>query len=283
MSGTGPDWLEVKRGDAPLIVSFPHTGVEIPGDIERRLVSPWMGRKDADWWIDQLYDFAEGLGATLVRTRVSRTVIDPNRDPSGVSLYPGQATTGLCPDTSFDGEPMYLDGQAPEAAEIAARRARWFDPYHEALADEIARLKARHGAVVLYDAHSIRSDIPRLFEGELPHFNIGTNSGASCSPGLAAAVEAACAATDYSWVVNGRFKGGYTTRHYGRPEDGVHAIQMELACRGYVDEPRGPVGPGAWPVAYDPAYAQPMRAALTEVLQACLATARQLPGAKTPR
>jgi N-formylglutamate deformylase len=280
---TDADFLEIRRGDAPLIVSFPHTGTEIPGDIEQRLVSPWLGRKDADWWIDQLYDFAEGLGATMIRTRISRTVVDPNRDPSGISLYPGQATTGLCPDTSFDGEPMYQDGREPDEAEIAVRRDRYFDPYHATLAAEIARLKARHGAVVLYDAHSIRSDIPRLFEAELPHFNIGTNSGASCDAALAAAVQAACTSTNYTTVLNGRFKGGYTTRHYGRPEDGVHAIQMELSCRGYIDEPRGPVGPDNWPVPYDPAYAQPMRAALTGVLKACLATAPQLAGAKTTR
>jgi N-formylglutamate deformylase len=277
------DFLEIRRGNAPLIVTFPHTGTEIPPEYERRLVSPWMGRKDADWWIDQLYDFAVDLDATMIRTRMSRTVIDPNRDPSGVSLYPGQATTGLCPDTSFDGEQMYQDGLGPDEAEIAVRRDRFFDPYHATIAAEIARLKAKHGAVVLYDAHSIRSDIPRLFEGELPHFNIGTNSGASCNPDLAAAVQSACEATSYSSVLNGRFKGGYTTRHYGRPEDGVHAIQMELACRGYVDEPRGPVAEGAWPVPYDPAYAQPMRDALTGVLKACLATAHQLAGAKTAR
>ena len=277
MSGS-PEFLEIRRGDAPLIVSFPHTGTEIPEEIEARLVSPWLGRKDADWWIDRLYDFAADLDATLIRTRVSRTVIDANRDPSGVSLYPGQATTGLCPDSSFDGEPMYREGLAPDDVEIAARRARWFDPYHAAIAAEIERLRAMHGAVVLYDAHSIRSDIPRLFEGELPHFNIGTNSGASCDPALAEAVRSACAATAYSWVLNGRFKGGYTTRHYGRPRDGIHAIQMELACRGYVDEPRGPVREGQWPVPYDPAYAQPMRTALTGVLSACLDTVHKLAG-----
>ncbi len=276
-----PDWLEIVRGEAPLIVSMPHTGTEIPPGIEARLVSPWLGRKDADWWVDRLYDFAAGLGATVVRTRVSRTVIDCNRDPSGVSLYPGQATTELCPTTTFDGQPLYRDGAGPDDAEVAARRAEWFDPYHGGIAAEIARLRARHGAVVLYDAHSIRSAVPRLFEGELPNFNIGTNSGASCAAALTAAVEAACAATGFSRVTNGRFKGGYTTRHYGRPQDGVHAIQMELACRGYMAEPPGDVGPDQWPTPFDPTFAQPMRAALTDVLQACLDIARHRAGAQT--
>lgn len=264
------DWLQVTRGDAPLVVSFPHTGTDIPPDIEDRLVSPWLARKDADWWIEKLYDFAPGLGATLVRTAVSRTVIDVNRDPSGASLYPGQATTELCPTTTFDGEPLYKPGHEPDAVEIARRRRTWFDPYHAALAAELDRLRAVHPRVVLYEAHSIRSRIPRLFEGELPNFNIGTNSGASCDPLLAEAVEAACEASDFSVVLNGRFKGGWTTRHYGRPEEGVHAVQMELACRGYMDDPDTPPAPGAWPTPWDPERALFMRHALHRVLDACL-------------
>ena len=271
------DWLIVRRGDAPLVLSFPHTGTEIPPDIEARLVSPWIGRKDADWWIDRLYDFGAELGATLVRTTMSRTVIDCNRDPSGVSLYPGQATTELCPTTTFDGEPLYRDGEAPGMAEVAQRRARWFDPYHGALEAELTRLRDAHGAVALYDCHSIRSRIPRLFEGDLPHFNIGTNSGASCDPRLTEAVQGACAASDYSHIVNGRFKGGYTTRHYGRPETGVHAIQMELSCRGYMHDPVD-FDPAAWPSPYDPHVAAPMRGVLTRVIQASIDAARQLAG-----
>jgi formiminoglutamase len=267
------DWLQVRRGDAPLVVSLPHTGTEIPADIEARLVSPWLARKDADWWVDRLYDFAGELGATTVRTAISRTVIDVNRDPSGVSLYPGQATTELCPTTTFDGEPLYLPGQAPDDAEIARRRTTWFLPYHDGLAAEIERLRALHGQVVLYEAHSIRSRIPRLFDGELPDFNIGTNGGASCATELAGAVEAACAASRFSYVLNGRFKGGWTTRRYGQPEIGVHAIQMELACRSYMDDPVEPPTPDAWPAPYRPDQAAPMRAALTQVLKAALAFA----------
>jgi len=274
-------WLDVAKGDAPLVLSLPHTGTDIPGEIEARLVSPWIGRKDADWWVDKLYAFGADLGATMVRTRISRTVIDVNRDPSGVSLYPGQATTELCPTTTFDGEPLYREGLAPDETEIAVRRLRWFDPYHTALATELQRLKARHGAVVLYDCHSIRSIIPRLFEGPLPHFNIGTNSGASCDPRLTAAVEAACAASAYSRVVNGRFKGGYTTRHYGQPEAGVHAIQMELACRGYMGDPAD-FDPACWPPPYDAAAAAPLGAVLTKIILACIETARDLAATRKP-
>lgn len=264
------DWLEVHRGDAPLIVSFPHTGTYLPADIEPRLVSPWLARKDADWWVHELYGFARDLGATMVRTRISRTVIDVNRDPSGASLYPGQATTELCPLTTFDGEPLYRDGQTPSADEIATRRRSWFLPYHEGLAAEIARLRSRFGTVVLYDAHSIRSRIPRLFEGELPHLNIGSNGGLTCAAELRAAVEEACALSKFSHVVDGRFRGGWTTRHYGEPEAGVHAIQMELACRSYMDEPEGPASEGAWPAPYNPTRAAPIRAVLQDVLQASL-------------
>jgi len=268
-----PDWLTVRRGEAPLIVSVPHAGTDLPAALQTRLVSPWLARKDADWWVDRLYDIAEGLGATTVRTAVSRTVIDVNRDPSGVSLYPGQATTGLCPTTTFDGEPLYREGEAPDEAEIAERRKAFFDPYHVALSAEVERLRERHGRLVLYEAHSIRSQIPRLFEGVLPHLNIGTNSGSSCDPALTSAVAGLCAASNLSLAVNGRFKGGWTTRRYGDPAAGVHAIQMELACRGYMREPIGPPSPDSWPAPYDPATAAPIRALLARILAACIAFA----------
>lgn len=261
--------VEVRRGTAPLVVSFPHTGTDVPAEIAG-FVSPWLARRDADWWIDRLYDFATDLGATTVRTTISRSAIDVNRDPSGASLYPGQATTELCPTTTFDGEPLYCEGREPDSEEIARRRSLWFDPYHQALAAELDRLRAAHPRVVLYDAHSIRSSIPRLFEGELPQFNIGTFSGASCDPALADAVEAECAASGLSHVRDGRFKGGWTTRHYGRPSGGVHAIQMELAMRGYMAEPEAPT-PDNWPTALD--RAAPLRVPLARILKACLAFA----------
>jgi N-formylglutamate deformylase len=263
-------WLTVLRGEAPLVVSMPHTGVDIPQDIESSLVSPWLARKDADWWVNILYDFAHGLGATVIRTAMSRTVIDVNRDPAGISLYPGQATTELCPTTTFDGEPLYRNGCAPEAAEVGRRRGAFFDPYHQAIGTELARLRLRHPDIVLYDCHSIRSNIPRLFDGTLPNFNIGTNNGVTCAPELTSAVEAVCASTGFTRVTNGRFRGGYTTRHYGVPGDGVHALQMELACRGYMREPPAPITQGEWPTGYDEATAAPMRAVLTCVLKACI-------------
>src|SRR3954464_8841674 len=236
-SGQQPGWLEISRGQAPLIVSLPHTGTEIPAEYERRLVSPWLSRKDADWWIHQLYDFAGDWGATVIRTAICRTVVDVNRDPSGVSLYPGQATTELCPFTTFDGEALYRPGFEPQSEEIALRRTTFFDPYHAAIASAITRLRAKHNSVVVYDCHSIRSTIPRLFEGTLPNFNIGTNNGTTCAPALTSAIEAVCDETGFTRVTNGRFRGGYTTRRYGKPADGVHAVQMELACRGYMREP----------------------------------------------
>lgn len=269
---TAPDWLVVARGEAPLVVSVPHAGTEIPDEFAARLVSPWLARKDADWHLDRLYDFAIGLGATVVRTTISRTVIDVNRDPSGVSLYPGQTTTALCPTETFDGEPLYLPGQSPDAADIAARRTRYFAPYHQALAVELARLRARHAHVVLYDGHSIRSVIPRLFPGELPQWNIGTNHGVTCSPRLTERIERHCDASGLSRVTNGRFTGGYITRHYGRPAEGVHAVQMELSCRGYMHEPAVPA-PGNWPSPYVDTAAAPLRASLYAILEDAVAFA----------
>ncbi|HLZ83501.1 MAG TPA: N-formylglutamate deformylase [Caulobacteraceae bacterium] len=273
MTSDPNDWLAVNERDAPLIVAFPHTGTDIPADIDRDLASSPLARQDADWWLDRLYDFAASLGATTVRTSISRTVIDVNRDPSGASLYPGQATTELCPTTTFDGEPLYRTGRAPDPAHVDERRRLWFEPYHAALADQIARLRSRHGRVVLYDAHSIRSIITRLFEGELPHFNIGTYGGASCDPVLTASIEAACAVPGFTQVTNGRFQGGWTTRRHGRPAEGVHAIQMEMACRAYMDEPEGPLTATNWPPPYDPDRATPARAVLAKVLETCIAFA----------
>jgi len=268
-----PDFLVVERRDAPLILSFPHTGTGLPGAFDTRFVSPWLARRDADWHVEALYAFAAELGATFVRTTVSRSVIDVNRDPSGASLYPGQTTTGLCPTETFDGEPLYRPGEEPDAAEIAERRARFFDPYHAALGAEIARLKAIHPKIIVYDCHSIRSVIPRLFDGALPQFNIGTNSGAACDPAVTAAVEGACAASGLGHVVDGRFKGGWITRANGRPAEGVHAIQMELAIRGYLREPDA-VTPSNWPVAFDASYAAPVVATLRRALEGALSFAR---------
>ncbi len=254
-------WLSVSPGLAPLIISIPHAGTIIPDDISGLLARD-LARRDADHHVDQLYAFAADLGATIIHSRICRTVIDLNRDPSGQSLYPGQMTTGLCPLTNFDGEPLYTAGAEPDAAEIARRRSIWFDPYHAALSTQIGRLRALHPAVVLYDAHSIRSHVPRLFEGELPQFNIGSFDGISCDAALTDAISARCAGETH--VVNGRFKGGWITRRYGDPAHGIHAVQMELAIRGYADEA------GPWPPQWDPVRAGPMQARLRAILTTCL-------------
>ena len=261
-------WLHVARSDSPLILAFPHGGSVVPDALLPAFRSRWWAVRDADWHIRPLYD---GLAdATFIWTDISRSVIDCNRDPSGVSLYPGQTTTGLCPTETFDDEPLYA-GDGPDEAEIARRRIAYFDPYHTALTAEIERLRALHGKVVLYDAHSIRSHIPRLFEGRLPQFNIGTNGGATCDAALAEAVSAICHASGHSYVRDGRFKGGWTTRHYGRPQDGVHAIQMELSMRGYMAEPDLPT-PENWPTPLDPYPAvQPI---LRRILAAALEFAK---------
>jgi formiminoglutamase len=263
------------------VVSLPHTGTEIPAAIAARLVSPWLSRKDTDWHVGRLYDFAAGLGATVLWTCLSRTVIDVNRDPSGASLYPGQATTELCPTTTFDGEPLYHPGQEPPPDEVARRWAEWFDPYHTALAAEVTRLRGIYPRVVVYDGHSIRSAIPRLFAGELPHFNIGTDGGRSCDPKLMAAVEAAIEPSHFTRVTNGRFRGGFITRDHGRPGNGVHAIQIELAIRSYLAEPADPPNEANWPPKYDAAMASPAREVLFRVLEACLTFARSGPTHET--
>jgi formiminoglutamase len=262
------DFLDIFEGTGPLILSMPHGGQELMPGLEQRLTETGRTLSDTDWWIERLYDFGEVLGASRVRTKMSRYVIDVNRDPSGVSLYPGQATTGLCPETTFDGVPLYKPGESPDQAEIAERRVRYFEPYHAALAAEIKRVRARHGLALLYDCHSIRSQVPRLFEGDLPTFNIGSNGGTACATELEEiAQEHCCAAEGYSTVVNGRFKGGWITRKYGRPKEGIHALQMELAQKAYMWE--------SPPWTYDPDKADDLRAVLKPLLEALLAWARK--------
>ena len=255
------DWLSISRGDAPLIISIPHAGAHIPGDIVPALRDPKQAISDADFYVNKLYQFAIQHGVTLISTAISRTVIDVNRDPSGTSLYPGQTTTGLCPTERFDGTPLYVEGREPDEIEIARRRELYFNPYHAALHEEIERLHAVHGRVVLYDAHSILSYVPRLFPGELLQFNIGSFDGKSCAAALTESVSAACGD---SQVVNGRFKGGWITRHYGAPERGFHEIQMELEMRGYLDEA------GDWPPLWDAERAKLLHPVLCNIITNCL-------------
>jgi N-formylglutamate deformylase len=259
--------VEVTRGDGPVVLGMPHTGSYVPGDVLAVLNDTGRALADTDWQIDRLYN---GLlpGATIVRATFHRYVIDPNRDPSGASLYPGQNTTGLCPTTDFDGQPLYRDGCEPREAEIADRREAFHVPYHAALAAEIERVRERHGVAVLYDCHSIRSVIPFLFDGVLPDFNIGTNGGVTCDPAIERAVADVCArAKGYGAILNGRFKGGWTTRHYGKPARGVHAIQMELTQSAYLETE-------AAPFAYSERKGEAVRAHLREALARIDAWAR---------
>jgi N-formylglutamate deformylase len=227
----------LERGTAPLLISLPHDGTQLPRAFAQRLSAPARVLPDTDWHVSRLYAFARELGASLLKPNYSRYVVDLNRPPDDAALYPGQNSTGLCPVQRFDGGPIYRDGQQPDAGEVAERRQMFWQPYHDALSAEIDHLQHKHGRVLLWEAHSIRGQCPFLFDGPLPDFNIGTADGRSCNPQLQARVEACLAAQcAYSWVANGRFKGGYITRHYGRPDAGVDAVQLELAQRNYMDE-----------------------------------------------
>ena len=224
-------------GTLPLLVSFPHAGTEIPNALAARMTPEALARADVDWHLPQLYAFARALGASTLVARFARHVVDLNRPPKDESLYPGQDVTGLLPLDTFRKEPLYREGEAPGAVEVEQRRATYWQPYHDALRAELARLRALHGSVVLWDAHSIASVMPRFFEGKLPDLNLGTADGKSCAPALQAAVEAAMAEqTEFTHVSNGRFKGGYITRHYGQPGLGVHALQLEMCQSTYMDE-----------------------------------------------
>ena len=225
------------QGTAPLLVSVPHDGTFVPDDIAQRLTPAARRVPDTDWHIARLYAFARELGASMIVPTHSRYVVDLNRSEDDVSLYPGQNTTGLCPVVRFSGEPVYLQGREPTPEEIAERVERYWRPYHQALRMELDRLRAVHGRAVLWEGHSIRGELPFLFQGRLPDMNLGTAGGTSCSPALQQRLEAVLAGQgEFDSVVNGRFKGGHITRHYGDPASGIEAVQMETSQRAYMDE-----------------------------------------------
>lgn len=231
------DIFDLHRGNVPLLISLPHDGTALPDDITARMTPDSRRVPDTDWHVSRLYAFARELGASMIVPAYSRYVVDLNRPSDDTSLYPGQNTTGLCPIVQFSGEPVYLEGGQPTPDEIIARVQRYWKPYHDALAAEVARLRALHGRVVLWEGHSIRSVVPFLFDGELPDFNLGTADGSSCSPALQRKlVDVLAAHGDRTHVVNGRFKGGYITRHFGQPASDVDAVQLELVQRNYMDE-----------------------------------------------
>ncbi len=232
------DLFRFRRGTSPLLVSVPHAGTYLPVELRARLTGGALALPDTDWHVDRLYDFLDGLGASVLVATHSRYVIDLNRPPDNANLYPGQDTTGLVPVDTVARADVYLAGETPGEHEVNARRERYWQAYHDALGRELARIRAEHGYALLWDAHSIPSAVPRFFAGRLPDLNVGTNGGASCGPGIEAAVFAAAErAAGYSAVLNGRFKGGYITRHYGRPAERIHAVQLELSQRTYMNEP----------------------------------------------
>lgn len=261
---------ELHRGRTPLLVSIPHCGTDVPASIRAGLTPQASDLPDTDWHVHRLYDFARALGASVLSARYSRYVIDLNRDPEGKPLYPGASNTELVPSTTFDDAPVHREGREPSREDITRRVNDYWRPYHDALARELQSIREREGIAVLFDAHSIRSVVPRFFQGRLPDFNLGTADGASAHHDLSAVASGVLmGASDYSTVVDGRFKGGYITRRYGHPEGNVHALQLELSQRTYMDE--------SPPYDYRPELADSVQPVLQRLLKTLIewAQARQ--------
>lgn len=267
--------VDVISGDSPIVLGLPHTGTYVPEAILSDLNENGHKLADTDWNVDKLY---EGLlpGVSTVRANFHRYVVDANRDPSGISLYPGQNTTGLCPTTDFDGLSLYKPGKQPNSEEVERRRVAFHAPYHEALEAELRRVRTKYGIAILYDCHSIRSNVPFLFEGTLPDFNIGTNLSTTCAKSIEQEAVRICAEQHkYQHVLNGRFKGGWTTRHYGHPEENIHAIQMELAQSTYMEETA--------PWTYSAKKATSIRPVLQEILETIAELANSLKPKQRPK
>jgi N-formylglutamate deformylase len=264
--------FSLQRGSSPLVVSMPHIGTAIPPELRDAYVPRALGTEDADWHLARFYDFLPALGASVLQPAEARYVIDLNRPPDDAPMYPGASNTELCPTRFFNGDPLYAQGRAPSVEERRERRERYWQPYHDALAQELDRVRSVHGYALLWDAHSIRSVIPWLFEGRLPDLNIGTADGASADASIATAVVAAAAdgATDVTHVLNGRFKGGYITRHYGNPAEHVHAVQLEMCQSVYMQE--------VPPYAYDEALARKLQPRVQAMVSAALGACKTLYG-----
>ncbi len=250
------------RGATPLLISMPHMGTFVPADVKSRMTPEALKLPDTDWHVDKLYWFALEMDVGMLMPTHSRYVADLNRPPDDADLYPGQVKTGLCPMRSFSGDKLYKDGEEPDEIELINRVAAYWLPYHEALETELKRLKDEFGYAILYDAHSICSHVPLLFEGRLPDLNLGSARGRSCAPEMAAAAFAAAQTGDYSAVLDGRFVGGHVTRHYGKPEENIHALQMELTWVNYMEE--------KFPYRYDEKKAAKLQKTLQAVLQSLL-------------
>lgn len=260
--------FELHQGTIPLLVSLPHNGAEIPESVLGKLKPTAQSAPDTDWFVDQLYAFAKEMGASILKPRYSRYVIDLNRSPDDVSLYPGQNTTGLCPVKAFTGEALYLDGQEPDQNEVVHRRTQYWQPYHSALHAELSRLKNMHGKVLLWEGHSIQPELPYLFEGKLPDFNLGTVNGASFPNHFLSEIENILAQqSQYSWVSNGRFKGGYITRHYADLDAHIFTFQLELSQRAYMN---------AEMTQFDAEKALPVQKIIQLMMQAALGSINQL-------
>jgi N-formylglutamate deformylase len=258
----------LERGDAPLIISIPHLGTHIPEALRDQYTDIALTVADTDWHLDRLYSFAKSLGATILGARISRYVIDLNRPPNDESLYPGQTTTSLCPTETFRGEPLYREGNEPDANARQERVKQFWQPYHGALEAELNRLRASHKNVLLWEAHSIASVLPRLFDDKLPDLNIGTQEGRTADARIQARVEQAASESDYTWIANGRFKGGYITRHFGAPENGIHAVQLEMCQSTYMSETA--------PFDYVPALANKVETVVRQMVTGALDAVKAL-------
>jgi N-formylglutamate deformylase len=224
---------------APILLSIPHCGTAFPKELINEYEPElYKEQDDTDWFVDQLYDFANAMGITTISAVYSRWVIDLNRHPENRDLYSdGRLITGLCPVTNFLGNAIYKDGRKSIAEdEIQRRLAAYYLPYHQKIAEHLMALKERFGQVLLWDCHSIRKSLPALHKEPFSDLIISDADGQSSAAKLSDTAFLHLSSSTYSVKRNYPFKGGYITRHFGKPKENQHAIQLEMSKNVYMDD-----------------------------------------------
>ncbi len=230
--------IEPKSPRIPILVSVPHAGILFPKEVLEKM-DPEKAAfpEDTDWFVDQLYGFCSEMGITMIVANYSRCVVDLNRDPNNIPLYKdGRVITDVVSVTDFNGAPIYKDEYKPNETEIQNRLDHYFFPYHHKIEEILADLKKEFGVALLFDAHSIKKNVPGIQKDDFPQVILGDNDETSAHPELIQTAVESLSGKSFNFSHNFPFKGGFITRSFGKPEQNIHALQLEMTKTNYMND-----------------------------------------------